>query len=214
MKVFALLFPHAVHMPHPISKWPERPLSRSLYPGYKGGLKTPVQHRLSLELARCSNSVSHSNKLYFPFILSHVWKFLSNPHTDHDKNVSLFPPRGSGHSSWGSSPLCPLFAWQRIKLLFLVPPKLSLRISLRHWCTESQYFGITAPAFLRFIVHTGTKVIFLGSWHPQVWTSHGSSLNKVQLLQGVFWTSFPVALSCHTGHSSTSVTCPLSSCPC
>ena len=73
--------------------------SHSLYPGYKSGLRTPIQRRFSLELACCSNSVSHSNKLYFPFILSHVWKFFSNPHTDHDKNVSLFPPRGSGHSS-------------------------------------------------------------------------------------------------------------------
>ena len=39
-KVFALLFPHPVYMPHPISKWPARPLSHSLYPGYKSGLRT------------------------------------------------------------------------------------------------------------------------------------------------------------------------------
>ena len=56
-------------MPHPISKWPARPLSHSLYPGYKSGLRTPVQRQFSLELARCSNSVSHSNELYFPLIL-------------------------------------------------------------------------------------------------------------------------------------------------
>ena len=40
-----------------------------LYPGYKSGLRTPVQRQFSLELARCSNSVSHSNELYFPLIL-------------------------------------------------------------------------------------------------------------------------------------------------
>ena len=54
--------PYPVYMPHPISKWPTRPLSHSLYPGYKSGLRTPVQRWFSLELARCSNSVSHSNK--------------------------------------------------------------------------------------------------------------------------------------------------------
>ena len=37
-KVFALLFPLPVYMPHPISKWPTRPLSHSLYHGYKSGL--------------------------------------------------------------------------------------------------------------------------------------------------------------------------------
>ena len=57
-----------------------------LYPGYRSGLRTPVQRWFSLELARCSNSVSHSNKLYFPLILSYVWKFFSHPHIDHDKN--------------------------------------------------------------------------------------------------------------------------------
>ena len=71
-------------MTHPISKWPTRPLSRSLYPGYKGGLRTPVQHRFSLELACCSNSVSHSSKLYSLLILPHVWKFFCKPHTDYD----------------------------------------------------------------------------------------------------------------------------------
>ena len=176
-KVFALLFPHQVYVPHPISKWLTRPLPHSLYPGYKSGLRTPVlekemathssilawrilwtekpgallsmgshrvrhnwsdlacmhalekemathrsilawripgteepgglpsmgSHRVghdwidlaaaaripvqrwfSLELAHCSNSVSHSNKLYFSLILSHVWKSFSNPCPDHD----------------------------------------------------------------------------------------------------------------------------------
>ena len=93
-KVFAGLFPHPVYMPHPISKWLARPLSHSLYPGYKSGLRTPVQRQLCLELAHCSNSVSHSNKLYFPLILSHVWKFFSNPHLDYDtcfNNMSRSP---------------------------------------------------------------------------------------------------------------------------
>ena len=76
-KVFALLFPHPVYVPHPISKWPERPLSYSLSLGYKSGPRTPVQGRFSLELACCSNSVSYSNKLHFPLILSHIWKFFS-----------------------------------------------------------------------------------------------------------------------------------------
>ena len=59
-EVFALLFLHPVYVPHPISEWPSRPLSHSKYPGYKSGRKTPVQHQFSLELARCTNSVSHS----------------------------------------------------------------------------------------------------------------------------------------------------------
>ena len=50
----------------------------------KSGLRSPVQRPFSLELAHCSNSISHSNKLYFPLILSHVWKFFSNPCLDHD----------------------------------------------------------------------------------------------------------------------------------
>ena len=76
--------PHPVYVPHPISKWPERPLSHPLHAGYKSGIRTPAQRWFSLELARCSNSISHSNKLYFPLILPHVWKFFSNPHMDHD----------------------------------------------------------------------------------------------------------------------------------
>ena len=76
--------PHRVCMPHPISKWPARPLSHSLYPGYESGLRTPVQRQFSPELAHWSNSVSRSNKLNFPLILSHVWKLFSNLCPDHD----------------------------------------------------------------------------------------------------------------------------------
>ena len=72
------------YVPHPISKWPARPLSCSLYPGYKIGLRTPVQRRFSLELAHSSNGVSHSNNLYFPLTLSHVRKFFSKRGPDHD----------------------------------------------------------------------------------------------------------------------------------
>ena len=75
---------HPVYVPHSISKWPARPLSHSLCPGFKGVLRTALQHRFFLELARCSNGVSHSNKLYFPLILSHVWKFFSNLCSHHD----------------------------------------------------------------------------------------------------------------------------------
>ena len=35
-----------------------------MYPGYKNGPRIPIQHRLSLEPAHCSNSVSHCNKLF------------------------------------------------------------------------------------------------------------------------------------------------------
>ena len=52
------------------------------------GIKTPVQCQFSLELACCSNSISHSDKLYFPLILSHVWKFFSNPYPDHNSQYN------------------------------------------------------------------------------------------------------------------------------
>ena len=74
--------PHPGYLPHPISKWPAKPLSHSLYPGYKSVLRTPAQRQFSLELVLCSNRVSHSNKLDFPLILPHVWKFFSNPYMD------------------------------------------------------------------------------------------------------------------------------------
>ena len=65
----------------------------------KSGLKTPIQCQFSLELARCSNSISHSNKLYFPLILSPVWKFFPNPGTE---------PRSAAlqTDSLPSEPLC------------------------------------------------------------------------------------------------------------
>ena len=74
------------YVTHPISKWPTRPLSHSLDPGCKNELRTPVHCWPSLDTAHCSNSISHYNKLHFPLILSHVWKFFSNPWTDHDNN--------------------------------------------------------------------------------------------------------------------------------
>ena len=81
--------PYPVYVPHSISKWHARPLFHSLYPGYNSGLEYSVQCQFSLELARCSNSISHSNKLYFPLILSHVWKFFSNLCPDHDNPAYL-----------------------------------------------------------------------------------------------------------------------------
>ena len=59
-----------------------------LVPRYTSGLRTPVQHQFSLELARCSNSVSHSNKFYSPLILPQVWKFFFIPLT-HKDSVQL-----------------------------------------------------------------------------------------------------------------------------
>ena len=94
-KVSALLFPHPVYTPHRISKRSIRPLPNSLYPGYKSGLRTPVQCWISLELARCSNRVFHSNKLYFPLVLPHVWKFFSNACMDHNINSHHFSARPS-----------------------------------------------------------------------------------------------------------------------
>ena len=40
VKVFASLFLHPIYMPDPVSKWPTRPPSHSLYPGYKSGRRT------------------------------------------------------------------------------------------------------------------------------------------------------------------------------
>ena len=108
-------------MPHPISKWPTRPLSHCLYPGYKSRLRTPVQGQSSLELARCSNSFSHSHKLYFPFILSHVWKFFSNLPLDHDIELP-----------WGS--LKGVAAvWYLLDCRYFSPSWVSLGFTSSHW---------------------------------------------------------------------------------
>jgi len=55
-----------------------------------------------VELAYCSNSVPHSNKLYSPLTLPHVWKFFSNLRRDHifgglygELGVSSPPPHFS-----------------------------------------------------------------------------------------------------------------------
>ena len=56
------------------------------------GLRTPVQHLFAFVLACSSNSVPHSNKLYFPLILSQVWKFFSNTTPDHKKGYYLIRP--------------------------------------------------------------------------------------------------------------------------
>ena len=71
------------------------PQSHSLYLQYKSRLRTPVQRWFSLELDSCSNSIFHSNKLYFPLILSHVWKFFSNPLPDHDNFSGPYGDSGS-----------------------------------------------------------------------------------------------------------------------
>ena len=66
------------------TKDPQDPYPSPCTLGKKSGLRTAVQCPFSLELAHCSNSVFHSNKLYFPFIVSHVWRFFSNLCLDHD----------------------------------------------------------------------------------------------------------------------------------
>ena len=70
-------------MPHPISKWPARPLSHSLHPGYKSGLRVPVQCRFSLELVHCSNSIPHSNKFLKIFYLFFIFLFTFHLFTFH-----------------------------------------------------------------------------------------------------------------------------------
>ena len=120
-KVFALLFPHPVYMPHPISKWPARPWSHSSYPGYKSGLRTSVQHQFSLGLTCCSNSVSHSNNLYFPLILSHVWKFFSNLCLDHDIELPWGSLKGVGA------------VWYLLDCRYFSPSWVSLGVTSSHW---------------------------------------------------------------------------------
>ena len=82
-KVFFLLFPHPVYVPHPFSNHPQDP-----YPPpctlAMSGLRTPVQHLFSLELACSSNSIPHSNKLYFSLI--------SNTSPDHMKGYYPIRP--------------------------------------------------------------------------------------------------------------------------
>ena len=58
----------------------------SLSWGYKNWLLAYEKHLFSLELAHCSNCISHSNELYSPLIVSCVWKFFPNLCTDHDRN--------------------------------------------------------------------------------------------------------------------------------
>ena len=53
------------------------------------GIRTPGQHLFSFELSCSSNSIPHSNKLYFPLILSQVWKFFSNTTPDPKKVTIL-----------------------------------------------------------------------------------------------------------------------------
>ena len=56
------------------------------------GLWTPVQHPFSFALACSSNRVPHSNKFYFPLILSQVWKFFSNTTPGHKKGYYPIRP--------------------------------------------------------------------------------------------------------------------------
>ena len=148
-KVFALLFPHPVYMPHPISKWPARPWSHSSYPGYKSGLRTSVQHQFSLGLTCCSNSVSHSNNLYFPLILSHVWKFFSNSHPDHDnQHTNIFSISINKRSPlnltifFSHCPISLLLFTEKLKRIFYMCCPISLTLILS-WIYSSYIFSLT-----------------------------------------------------------------------
>lgn len=88
---------------------------------------------------------------------------------------------------------CALFAWQRIKFLFLVLPKLGLRISLALVYGESIFWHHHSclPTIHCPHRHQSDFSRFMA---PQVWTSRGSSLNNVQLSpRRVFGTSLRFA---------------------
>ena len=68
--------------------------------GYKNWLLGLKRGRLSFELAHRSSSISHSNKLYFPLVLLHVWKFFSSPCTDYTIQQNLIPQRSMGFLQW------------------------------------------------------------------------------------------------------------------
>ena len=42
-----------------------------------------------LEWGSIAFSVSHSSKLYSLLIVPHIWKFFSNPHTDHNIDLKI-----------------------------------------------------------------------------------------------------------------------------
>ena len=84
-------------MPHPIRKWPSRPLSCSLYPGYKNGPRTPVLRRFSLELA--SILTASSTLIKFIFLSSCLMSGNSLP--THAWTMTLFFwKRQDGSSAW------------------------------------------------------------------------------------------------------------------
>ena len=55
----------------------------------KNWLLTNRRGQLSIGPAYCFISVSHSNKLYSPLLLPHIWKFFPNPCPDHDSYLLL-----------------------------------------------------------------------------------------------------------------------------
>ena len=112
-------------MPHPVSKWPTRPLSHCLYPGYKGGLKTPVRCWFSLELALCCNSVSHSNKLNFPLIClmsGNTFSTRTQTKTFISLEIDLIPaPHGKTPTELQKSAIpCWIFLWTSSPSVFIV----------------------------------------------------------------------------------------------
>ena len=83
-EVFALLFPPPSILSSSNKQMTCKIPIPLLVPWVESGLRTSIQCWFSLELPYCSNSIFHSNKLYFPLILPHVWKFFSNLRIDND----------------------------------------------------------------------------------------------------------------------------------
>ena len=79
-------------MPHPIRKWPSRPLSCSLYPGYKNGPRTPLRRRFSLELA--SILIASPTLINFIFLSSCLMSGNSLP--THAWTMTLFLLKEAG----------------------------------------------------------------------------------------------------------------------
>ena len=139
---------------------PHDPWSHSLYPRYKSGLRIPFQRRFSLELASCSNSVSHSNKLYFPLILSHVRKLFSNPHPDHNTSSSLVTKWSEVAQAWPtlcnpmdcSPPGSSVQARIRVCYHSLLQGIFWPRDQTRFSCIAGRFFTIWATREVQFIV--------------------------------------------------------------
>ena len=163
---------HPVYVPHPISKWPARLLSHSLYPGYKSGLRTPVQCWFSFELAHSSNSVSHFHKLYLPLILSHVWKFFSNLHLDHNSKY---------HYS-----VCFLDKELRRKELWYLV--YGVHWEIRVFCIDDHFISFT---WLYLIFQSATPICFLPRDEALLKLLYRIRISKYWYLIDTYYASIP-----------------------